>query len=299
MVLLEIVLPVFLIFLSGYWIQKKFNLDIKTASALSLYILCPVLIFRTFYTYKLNEQFYYIILVQLLLLFSLIAITKLLCRVFHYDLVNENALILTTAFMNSGNYGAPIILFAFGDKGFNEAILIMVLHALFMGVFGVYFASRGKGSVKESLINIFRLPNVYAVALGLIFQYTHIPISHSFQQAIDLVGEASIPVIMLVLGMQLATIQLKDLEGKLVTVGTSVRLVISPAVAWVMCSLLPIDQLLKHVMVVIAAMPSAATALLYAVQFEAKPQLVSSVTFVSTLLSFVTISVLIGLWVYP
>lgn len=295
--LFEIVLPVFLIFFSGYWAQKRFQLDIRTVSVIALYVLSPVLIFRTFYVNKLDHQFFYIVVVQLLLLVVLIFITRIVCRLFHYDSISENALILTTAFMNSGNYGAPIILFAFGEKGFNDAVIIMILHALIMGVFGVYYASRGKSSMKEAILNIFRIPNIYAVGLGLVFQYAHIPIASSIMQAIDLVGQASIPVVMLVLGMQLAMIRFKDFDRTLITIGTTIRLLLSPLLAWGIVCLLPVDPLLKNVIIVLAAMPSAATTLLYAVQYDSRPQLVSAITFVSTVLSFVTISILVSIFV--
>jgi malate permease and related proteins len=291
--LLETVFPVFLIFLTGYIVQKKFNLDIKSISNMSLYILSPALIFETFYTARLNGQFFYMVIIQLLLLLALIVTTKMACRLFRYDIRTESALMLTTAFMNSGNYGAPIILFAFGNKGFHEAVLIMVLHSIFMGIFAVYFASRGKASVKDAILNIFRIPNIYAVAVGLLFQYCHVPLPGSFMQAVDLVGKASIPVVMLVLGMQLATVTVQDLDSKLVSLGTIIRLIISPLLAWGICSLFPISLLSKQVMLVLAGMPSAATALLYAVQFDAKAKLVSSITLVSTILSFLSITILL------
>ncbi len=298
-ILLETVFPVFLIFLSGYIMQKKFNLDIKSISTMSIYILSPALIFDTFYTTKLNHEFIYIIVIQVLLLLALIVTTKIACRLFRYDIRTESALMLTTAFMNSGNYGTPIILFAFGDKGFDKAVLIMVLQSILMGIFAVYFASRGKASVKTAVLNIFRLPNIYAVIIGLLLQYCHIPLSTNFMQAVELLGGASIPVVMLVLGMQLAMVTIKDLDGKLVAFGTVIRLIISPVLAWGICSLFPISPLSKQVMFVIAGMPPAAMALLYAIRFEAKAKLVSSITLISTVLSFLSIMVLLSIvkWV--
>lgn len=293
--LLETVFPVFLIFLSGFIIQKKFSLDIKSISNMSIYILNPVLIFETFYTSKMNGQFGYIVIIQLLLLIGLILTTKIACRLLRYDLRTESALMLTTAFMNSGNYGTPIILFAFGKKGFQEAVLIMVLQAIIMGIFAVYYASRGRASMKDAILNIFKLPNIYAVLLGLLLQYSHVPLPDSFMQAVDLVGRASIPVVMLVLGMQLATVAVKDFDGKLISLGTVIRLVISPLLAWGICCLFPISPLSKNVILIIAGMPSAATALLYAVQYEARAKLVSSITLVSTVLSFISIALLLNL----
>ncbi|GED14154.1 AEC family transporter [Aneurinibacillus migulanus] len=153
--------------------------------------------------------------------------------------------------------------------------------------------------MKTAVLNIFRLPNIYAVIIGLLLQYCHIPLSTNFMQAVELLGGASIPVVMLVLGMQLAMVTIKDLDGKLVAFGTVIRLIISPVLAWGICSLFPISPLSKQVMFVIAGMPPAAMALLYAIRFEAKAKLVSSITLISTVLSFISIMVLLSIvkWV--
>lgn len=293
MVLLNTVLPVFLIFLSGYIVQKKFQPDIKSVSLVALYVLSPALTFRAFYDTKLNTQILYTVIVTLLLLASLIAITNLTSRAFRYNTLDESALMLSTAFMNSGNYGAPIILFAFGKEGFNYAILIMVLHSIVMSVFGVYFASRGQGGVKQALQNVVKMPHIYSVLLGLILQYSHVHIPDTYYQAINLVGEASIPVVMVILGMQLATIRIEDFDGKTISIGSAIRLLLSPLICAGICLLFPIDPLLQKVLIVTAAMPSAATTVMYAIQFDTKPQLVSSITFVTTVMSFFTISLLL------
>ncbi|WP_318509081.1 hypothetical protein [Bacillus sp. T3] len=85
MVLLEIVLPAFLIFLSGYLVQKKFQVSIRGISVISLYIMLPALTFHTFYSIKLNVQILYAASVSLLLMFALMGITKLMCRLLRYD----------------------------------------------------------------------------------------------------------------------------------------------------------------------------------------------------------------------
>jgi malate permease and related proteins len=58
---------------------------------------------------------------------------------------------------------------------------------------------------------------------------------------------------------------------------------------------LPLDLLLEKVLIVSAAMPSAATTTMYALQFDAEPELVSSITFITTLVSIGTITPLLYL----
>ncbi|GAF38374.1 hypothetical protein JCM14202_178 [Agrilactobacillus composti DSM 18527 = JCM 14202] len=57
----------------------------------------------------------------------------------------------------------------------------------------------------------------------------------------------------------------------------------------------PIDPLLRNVIVVMAAMPSAANTTLYAIEFEAEPQFVSSATLVTTLASIFSLTFVLNL----
>ncbi|BCJ85479.1 AEC family transporter [Effusibacillus dendaii] len=293
MILFQVVLPVLFIFLSGYIVQKKFQPDIRSVSVVALYITNPALAFQTFYGTMLNSQLFYIVVNSFLLLFALILFTKWASRLFHYSTTDESALMLTTAFMNSGNYGAPIILFAYGQTAFQYAVVTMVLHLIIMSIFGVYFASRGQNGVMTAVKNVLRMPQIYAAVIGILFQLTHVHIPASFDQAINLVAQATIPLVMLILGMQLATITTKDFEWKTIAVGSVIRLLLSPVAAWAICLLFPLDPLLQKVLIVTAAMPPAATMVLYAIEFDAKPQLVSSITFIGTLISFATITALL------
>ncbi|WP_134705063.1 AEC family transporter [Ammoniphilus sp. YIM 78166] len=295
MIFVSVILPVLLIFLSGYIIQRIFQLDLKPITTVAIYILSPALVFRTFYVTSLDIQLFYIVIISMLLLVGLIGITIITSKYFKYDKEQESALMLSTAFMNSGNYGAPVILFALGPVGFDYAVTIMVFHSIIMSVFGVYFASRGQNGAGIAIKTVLKMPTNYAVILAVFLHELHIQIPENFFQAIDLVANAAIPLVMIILGMQLANVSTKVIEWKGISVATGIRLVASPVLAYFICLLFPLDPILQKVLIILAAMPSAATTTMYAVQFNAKPQFVSCSTLITTLLSFVTLTCLLNL----
>lgn len=59
---------------------------------------------------------------------------------------------------------------------------------------------------------VTRMPVAYGALLGIAFQLSHISIPEQFMTAIKLVGDAAIPTIMIILGMQLAAISFKHFE---------------------------------------------------------------------------------------
>lgn len=236
-----------------------------------------------------------IVIFSFILMFLLIFITKGYTLIRKTPRSVESGLILSTAFMNSGNYGAPIILFAYGTAGFHYSVSLLVLHAIMMNFFGVYYAARGKAGIKTAVKSVLAMPTTYAVVIAIGFQLLHVPIAQNILSAIDLVADATIPVVMLILGMQLAVIQLKDFQWEKVTVGVVIRLFLSPLIAYLIVQFMTMDPLLEKVLVITSAMPSAVNTVMYALQFDTEPELVSSITLITTLLSILTISPLLYL----
>ncbi|GGF29896.1 membrane protein [Halobacillus andaensis] len=296
-VFVGVVLPVLLIFLAGFTIQKLAKLDIKSVSTVALYVMLPCLVFETFYEAKLNQEYLMMLIFSILLLMSILVINKVVKRIRNYDSSTESGLILSTAFMNSGNYGAPIILFAFGEEGFVYSVSFLVLQAIIMNFFGVYYAAKGSAGLKMALASVFKMPPTYAVIAALIMNLAAIPMPENLMSSVELLAAATIPMVMVILGMQLAEIKVIQMEWSKVSYASIVRLVASPLIAFALTLVLPMSDLMASVLIVAAAMPSAATTTIYAVQFNSKPELVSSITLTTTLLSIITIPVLLMMYI--
>ena len=154
--LLLIVLPAFLIFGAGFIGQKLLKLDIKSISTMSLYLMLPFLTFDTFYSNELNIEYFYMFLFTCLLAIIMIILTVIFGLFIKADKTQMSAMLLGTIFPNSGNYGAPVAMFAFGAIGFQYAVIFMVIHAFLMNTIGIFIASYGSEkttSIKDSLMS--------------------------------------------------------------------------------------------------------------------------------------------------
>ncbi|TVP84077.1 MAG: AEC family transporter [Alkalicoccus sp.] len=292
-IFIQVVLPVLLIFGAGFAIQKWKKVDIKPVSVVALYVATPALVFQTFHEAEIDSQYLLMIVFAFALLFSLIIFNKILAKAFGKSEKKESGWILSTAFMNAGNYGAPIILFAYGQEGFAYAVSFMVLQSIIMNVFGVYYAAKGYAGARYALKSILSMPVTYALLLAVFFQMMPFSMPENLMGSIDIVAASAIPLVMIILGMQLANMELGHFDWPSVSYGVAVRLFVSPFIAYLLTIILPVDPLLAKVLIVSAAMPSAATIVMMAVQFDNQPKYVSSVTLVSTLLSVITITVLL------
>ncbi|HEY9576959.1 MAG TPA: AEC family transporter, partial [Pseudobacillus sp.] len=137
------------------------------------------------------------------------------------------------------------------------------------------------------------MPVIHGALAGVTLQLLSIHIPQAFMEAISLVADASIPTVMLVLGMQLAVIAKKRVAYRYVSAVTITRMFVSPVLAVAIIALMPINELLKDVLILQAAMPAAANTTMFAIQFGTEPDLVSFTTLITTLLSIVTIPVML------
>jgi predicted permease len=97
---------------------------------------------------------------------------------------------------------------------------------------------------------------------------------------------------MIVLGMQLAKISIKNLAKEKISLSLMIKLAISPVIAYLLTLFFSIDGMVKQIMIIMAAMPTAANTTMYALQFDTEPEFVSSATLISTSLSLATLPII-------
>lgn len=297
--IIMVILPVFSVYALGYGGYYWLKPDIPNLARFSVYLLLPLLCFDTFYRHELSFGDMYLIVYTVVLTYLLIGLIYVAARLFSYDTGQTCALVLSSVFMNSGNYGIPIIILAFGEIGRPIIIFLTVFHGVLHATTGIYYAAKGGGSgsvgMKTPLMAIVKMPIIHAIVVGVLFQKLGIVIPENLMFCISMVGNASIPTIMIILGMQLATISIRHMDWGRVGVAVFLKLIASPLIAYLLTLWMPVDPLVKQIFILTAGMPTAANTTMIAIQFNTDPKFVSGVTLVSTLLSILTVSFLLYL----
>jgi predicted permease len=203
--------------------------------------------------------------------------------------------LLTTLFVNAGNYGLSVNLLAFGETALARAIIYFVVSSVLMNTAGVYLASRGKARTLNAFLNVFKVPIVYAVLLAIFVNLVHLDVTGSpIFKAVEMVGKGAVPLMLLLLGMQLAETPVAQ-GMKLAGLATFIRLAVTPVMALPLANWLRLASPTLQACVVEASMPTAVTATVLAIEFDAKPEFVTSVVFLSTLVSPITLTPIIAL----
>lgn len=205
--------------------------------------------------------------------------------------INSDPKVLVPAYMfpNTGNMGLPISLYAFGEPGLALAVAFFVV--LSVGHFTVGMILSGAAqSWRRLLLN----PVIISLGVALAVLMLELQLPRWVANTVDLLGSMSIPMMLLTLGVSLASIRLKQV-GKGMALG-GFRILCGAAIGWGIALALDLPPLAQGVLVLQSAMPVAVFNYLFAVKANRSPETVASLVICSTLLSFLFIPLLLIWW---
>lgn len=292
---LNIVLPIFLAAMVGFVAARVgWVTDARSLSRATLYVFSPALILNSLYKSNLADADFFSLMLFAFLVAGVVGpVAWALARGWRLDALTQNALVLSVLFTNSGNYGLALNQFAFGDAGLARAAIYFVANTILGQTAGVYIASSGHASPRASLLKVFQMPLIYAALGGFLLNRLHFALPLVLERSIDLVSAAAVPVMLLILGVELAGTTLGN-DRTPVLLGSGLKLLISPLIALALAWLLPFSPLTRNVAVLQASMPTAVTASLLAVEFACKPKQVAGIIMLTTLGSLITLPILIS-----
>jgi len=259
-----------------------------------LYVLSPALVFNSLSKPDLRSAgFEQIVVFELLVTAILGVLVWLLTRLLRFDRALESTFLLTTLFVNAGNYGIPLNRFAFGVEGEQRAVMYFAASSLLINTLAVFIASRGQATLRQSLVNVLKVPIIYAALLALIVNLGGLALPTPLARPIELAGNAAVPVMLLTLGIELSRSKAGDQMG-LVLFASLLRLVAAAFIAIGLATSMGLQGVTRQVAIVEASMPTAVFTTILATEFDARPGFVTSVVLVTTLASVVTLTILLA-----
>lgn len=287
-------LPILLTAGFGFLLSRYVEIDPKTVSRITFYLFSPALIFVSLSKSTLELD-------ALLQITGYAFATNILVGLIGFGLARSFrlptkltiAVALTTFVTNAGNFGMSLNQFAFGDETLAYASIYFVCSSIMINTIGVSVASMGKAPVKEAVLNVLKFPAIYALALGIIFNLTGWQLPLPVDRSLTQLSGAAIPAMLILLGMQLGKVNLKENKGP-VGLAVGVRLLVSPVVALAMASLFQLQGPAYQAGVTEASMPTAVMTTVLATEFEIEPALISTVVTMTTLLSPLTLTPLLA-----
>ena len=290
------IIPIILTVGLGFVLECRRSMDVRALSSLAIYVLLPCLVFHSLLTTELTlAEALPIVFILVLTTGTLWALGKGVAWLRQLDRDEESFFLLATLFMNAGNMGMPVALYAVGQKGLDLAVICVLVMNFSMNTLAVYYSSRHRGGHRAALRTIFSLPTIYAAAAALLMRgLLRVSLPAFLLDPIQILGMATIPLAQLLLGIQLAKARARvTIHMAGVIAPNLVRLMLAPALAHAYVILLDIHGLAAKVAVLVCAMPSAVNIAIYTTEFGLHPRRAATAVFTSTVASFVTLSALL------
>lgn len=193
---------------------------------------------------------------------------------------------------NAGFLGNPIAEGVFGSVGLMFASVYLIPVRVMMWSAGIAIFS-GEHDLKGTAKKVATHPCVLACVVGLVMLVRGWIFPEPVMSLLQTLGRCNTALSMMVIGMILSDIDLKNLVDKIVIRYTIERLVLIPLLVWIV--LLPlvragiITSLSASLSVLLAAMPAGATTSMLAAKYECSPDFATRMVILSTLCSIPTI----------
>jgi predicted permease len=205
-------------------------------------------------------------------------------RVFRWP---AHSFVPPVTFANTGNMGLPLCMFAFGEDALGLAVACFAMFTVFQFSLGIWVWT-GKSSAREALSS----PILWGSLIGFCFAWFRIEAPAFVLNTTRLLGNLSIPLMLITLGVSLAGMRVTSVTRSLVASG--LRLIVGPAVGLVLADAFELTGDARGVLILQCAMPVAVFNYLLALRYGRDAEDVASLIVASTLLSLVTLPLLLS-----
>jgi predicted permease len=217
----------------------------------------------------------------------------------------RNLFLSLSAMQNSGYLPIPLVVAVLPEHVKGQGLLltfvyIMVMGSLFWSL-GVWLISDRAAKDWQENIKKIANPPIIAVFSGLLFLIPQVKagfIALPFlQETLSLVGDTTIPLIMIVLGGSFGSgISFHDRGGRIIALSAFVKLFVIPLIALLSVKYLSMDYIFGFVLILQAAMPAAMNHIVVAREYDGNIPLTARALFVQYTLSIVTIPLFLFLF---
>ncbi|HZG58617.1 AEC family transporter [Paenibacillus sp.] len=297
-ILLHNVIPLSIMIGLGVALQRAFRLDIRTLSKLNFYFFSPAILFTLLYESTFTAHIAFQVLLFFVVFYtSLLAVVELFIRLRRLKGGMPTAMRNSVIFYNSANFAIPLNQLVFAGNPFTMSIqlIIMVIQSLLPSTLGIYTINAQRMSMSEALKVVFTFPAIYVVPIALLLKGFAVPIPQPIYTPLEYIAQAFIATALLTLGTQLGNMKWSLGKLDLLFLSNGLRLLVSPALGFLVVWLLGYEGLLAQALVLSCAVPTSLSSVLLAVEFDNEPDFASQTVFASTVFSIFTVTLVIAL----
>ena len=277
--ILEIILPVIAIIVIGYVIGRRWNKpDMRVVNRLNLDVFGPFLVLA-----NLSDKSVDLLSLWPLVVAAIVIVlgSGLLAWPFaKLSGQNPRTFVPPMMFNNCGNMGLPLALFAFGPTGVAGMVALFTTSNLLHFTVGSFIVHK-----HAELKLLLKSPMVWATVIGAALGLTGTHLPDSVHSPMKMIGDCTIPVMLLSLGVRMLDVKREDFSNSLL--GAAICPLTGLFVAGLVVGLLPMSKAQVGLVFLFGALPPAVLNFLVADYYKQEPEKVASIVLVGNIASIV------------
>lgn len=271
----------------------------KYLSNLLLFITSPCMIIGSMTSQTLDahtfELMIQIVAGSFIFFLAAMAVSFLIVKLMRCDREDAGVLMVIITAVNTGFMGFPVTKAIFGNTYFFLMVIqniVLNIYIYSMMVYQMNYGFRKKEGIKGMLMPMLNMCT-YALIIGLVLMLLKVQLPDIVADFINTIGDATIPVSMIVVGVQLSESSIgKMLTNKRLIMASLCNVILIPALTFLAVNWLPLAPESKLILIFAAAFPCAVVSTAIALKENRNAVLMAEGVAMTTLLSMGTLPVI-------
>ncbi|MDD2791257.1 MAG: AEC family transporter [Sulfurimonas sp.] len=185
---------------------------------------------------------------------------------------------------NTGNLGIPINIAIFGEASIPYTTVVNLVNVFVVYTLGVFYYSRGSFDTRTSLLNIVKLPILWAAFLAIALSlYGYAP-SENVLNTLMMGAYASMTMQLFLFGIYLYGTKIAEINKTLMLWVLALKFLLLPLVAFIVLSFVDLEPMIKGIIFIEIMMPLAVANVNIASLYDCSPRVVTALVFASSVL---------------
>lgn len=263
------------------WTFKE-KIDDRTITLLSVYFLQIFLTFWGLLKRPIDTELLFA--PSLYLGISLIALLLMipLARILFHNPKERSIATVAALIGNTGNLGIPLGIALFGEMSVPYLTLINLVNVFVVYTIGVFYYSRGEFSVSGSLMNIIKLPVLWAAMVAIALNLIGYVPSPAVDKTLMMGAYASMTMQLVLFGIYLYGIKLGEINLRLTAWVNGTKFILIPLIAFVLLGMVEMDSTVKGILFLELIVPLAVANVNLASLYSCLPRTVTVEVFTTS-----------------
>jgi predicted permease len=270
----------------GYLAKMSFKeqIDDKTITLINVYFLQVFLTFWGLLISPIDITLIYAPSIYLLIVIIAIMISAIFASKLFREKKEYSIAMVAAIIGNTGNLGIPLNIAIFGEASIPYTTVVNLINVFVVYTIGVYFYSRGSFDVKTSLLNIVKLPILWAALIAITLSVSEYKPSDEIMKMLMMGAYASMTMQLFLFGIYLYGTKIKELNKTLIAWILIFKFLLLPALAFVVLYNIELDSMIKGIIFIELLMPLAVANVNLASLYECSPKVVTALVLITSIL---------------